>query len=251
MSTAVESRRLELEGISVAYRGVPALQDVDLTLGKREILGVIGPNGAGKTTLINVVSGYAKPDAGWVRLDGKDVTGRAPERLARAGVGRTFQSVRLFGRLSVRENVEVAALAAGERSKTARTKAAELLEQFELAGRADVPASSLPYGDERRLSLARSLAAAPAFLLLDEPAAGLDEVETARLAATIATLPDRYGCGVLVVEHDVGLILGLCHRVQVLAHGRTIAVGPPDDVRVDPMVIESYLGRRGAQHARG
>ena len=239
---------LDLHGICVSFRGVAALQDVDLTLERGEILGLIGPNGAGKTTLINVASGYAVPQAGRIVCAGRDVTGRAPHRLARHGIGRTFQAVRLFKQLSVHQNVEVAALAAGAGRREARVRADELLAAFGLDQRSWLAAGALPYGDERRLALARTLATLPAFLLLDEPAAGLDEQETDALTAVIATLPARFGCGVLVVEHDMRLIMGLCHRVQVLAHGRTIAVGAPAEVRADPAVVESYLG---ARHGKG
>jgi len=249
--TATPETRLTVRGVSVAYRGIPALAEVDLDLRHGEILGLIGPNGAGKTTLINVISGYAKPDEGRVVLGDRDVTGSSPERLAGWGVGRTFQAVRLFGNLTVQENVEVAGLAAGQRRRVARERARELLEEFELTSRASSLASSLPYGEERRLSLARSLATRPQFLLLDEPAAGLNEVETGRLTETIAALPERHACGVVVVEHDMGLIMGLSHRIHVLAHGRSIAVGSPEEVRSDPVVIEAYLGHRGAQHAVG
>ncbi|MEA2257126.1 MAG: branched-chain amino acid transport system ATP-binding protein, partial [Solirubrobacteraceae bacterium] len=190
-----------------------------------------------------------EPQHGRVTVDGRDVTGAAPERFARSGVGRTFQAVRLFGKLTVRENVEVAALASGQRRGVARERAARLLDEFGLTSRADDAAASLPYGEERRLALARSLGATPDFLLLDEPAAGLNEAETDRLTHAIAEIPERYDCGVLVVEHDMRLIMGLSHRIHVLAHGRTIAIGSPEQVRNDPVVVESYLGKRGAEHA--
>ncbi|MEA2360201.1 MAG: branched-chain amino acid transport system ATP-binding protein [Solirubrobacteraceae bacterium] len=249
MAVSPDSARLRLTEVSVAFSGVPALEDIDLELSRGEILGLIGPNGAGKTTLINVASGYAEPQHGRVTVDGRDVTGAAPERFARSGVGRTFQAVRLFGKLTVRENVEVAALASGQRRGVARERAARLLEEFGLTSRADDAAASLPYGEERRLALARSLGATPDFLLLDEPAAGLNESETDRLTHAIAEIPERYDCGVLVVEHDMRLIMGLSHRIHVLAHGRTIAIGSPEQVRNDPVVVESYLGKRGAEHA--
>jgi ABC-type branched-subunit amino acid transport system ATPase component len=242
---------LRLTGICVSFGGVPVLEDVDLELARGEILGLIGPNGAGKTTLINAASGYAAVDRGRVMVGNRDLTGARPERLARSGLGRTFQSVRLFGGLTVRENVEVASLVAGQRRSRARDRAGRLLEEFGLTDRADDVASSLPYGYERRLSLARSVSASPDFLLLDEPAAGLNEGETEALMRTIAAIPERYRCGVMVVEHDMRFIMGLSHRVQVLAHGRTVAVGTPEQVRKDPRVIESYLGRHGAAHAVG
>jgi ABC-type branched-subunit amino acid transport system ATPase component len=249
MTASPDQNRLSLQGICVSFNGVPALEDVDLDLARGEILGLIGPNGAGKTTLINAASGYAAAQRGRVLIGERDLTGAPPERVARSGLGRTFQAVRLFGLLTVRENVEVAGLSAGDRRRTARERATELLEEFGLGDRADDLASSLPYGDERRLALARSLAARPDFLLLDEPAAGLNEGETDELTTAITAIPERYRCGVLVVEHDMRLIMGLSHRIHVLAHGRTIAVGTPEQVRNDPVVVESYLGRHGAEHA--
>jgi branched-chain amino acid transport system permease protein len=241
MAVSPDSARLRLTEVSVAFSGVPALEDIDLELSRGEILGLIGPNGAGKTTLINVASGYAEPQHGRVTVDGRDVTGAAPERFARSGVGRTFQAVRLFGKLTVRENVEVAALASGQRRGVARERAARLLDEFGLTSRADDAAASLPYGEERRLALARSLGATPDFLLLDEPAAGLNGEEVRHLSEMVRSIRDS-GITVIIIEHNMGLVMSLCERVTVLAGGRIIAEGTPPQVAATPAVIEAYLG---------
>lgn len=240
---------LTLRGVGVSFRGLVALADVDLELRPSEIVGLIGPNGAGKTTLLNAVTGYARPDTGEVLVGGRNVTGSAPHRLARMGVARTFQSVRVFPRLTVEENVVVGALAVGESRRRAAATAADALAEFGLYDKRGVRAGSLPYGEERRLSLARALATRPRFLLLDEPAAGLNEVETSQLTQELATLPEKFGCGLLVVEHDMRLIMRLCSRLHVLAHGRTIAAGSPHEVRNSEEVVRSYLGHQAVNHA--
>jgi len=226
----------------VDFQGLRALDSVHLGLGRGEILGLIGPNGAGKTTLVNVLSGFQEPSAGAVVLDGADITRRAPSSRARLGLSRTFQNVRLFAGLTAAQNVQAAALGVGMRPRAARARAAGLLERFGLADKAARPAASLPYGEERRLGLARALAVEPAFLLLDEPAAGLDEREGDELAESLRTLPEQDGCGVLLIEHDMRIVMRLCHRIQVIDHGLTIAVGTPEQVRADPAVLEAYLG---------
>jgi branched-chain amino acid transport system ATP-binding protein len=229
------------------FVGLRALDHVSLTLDQGEILGLIGPNGSGKTTLINVVSGLLPATAGRVLVDGAAVSGRPAHRVARAGVARTFQSVRLFRGLSVRENVEVAALGMGASKVEARRRADELIGEFGLRRWADALAGTLPYGRERSVELARALATGARFLLLDEPAAGLDEAEGDALLALLAGLPSTRGCGVLVIDHDMRLIMRLCRRLHVLAHGQTIAQGTPEEVRRNPAVIEAYLGSEGAQ----
>jgi branched-chain amino acid transport system ATP-binding protein len=230
--------------VSVEFDGLTALDGVTVEVRRGEILGVIGPNGAGKTTLINVITGYQPPTHGSVLLGGRDVTGLGPRRLARMGLGRTFQAVRLFDRLTVRENVEAAALGSGCSRSEARRRVRELLALAGLADRGHLLAGALPYGDERRLAFARALATEPSVLMLDEPAAGLDERESEQLMETIAHLRDQRCLAVLVVEHDMPLIMGLCDRVQVLAQGRTIAYGSPAEVLGDPGVIAAYLGQR-------
>jgi ABC-type branched-subunit amino acid transport system ATPase component len=243
---------LEVLDVHVQFEGVKAVDGVDLTLAAGEILGLIGPNGAGKTTLVNVVSGYQAPTAGEVLLGGTRVTAWSPQRLARAGLVRTFQAVRLFANLTVLENVEVAAVAGGLRPSAARARAFDLLEAFDLADRADVLASALPLGEERLLGIARALGAAPRFMLLDEPAAGLDEHESDLLVSRLAAIRDQHTCALLVIEHDMRLIMRLCERIQVLDSGRTISIGTPNQVRSDPAVLEAYLGAdREAPRAEG
>jgi branched-chain amino acid transport system ATP-binding protein len=233
---------LEARGVVVSFSGVRAVDGVDLLLDSAEILGLIGPNGAGKSTLVNAISGYITPDAGQVLLGGTDVTGRPAHRLCRLGLTRTFQSVRLFGRLTVAENVEIGALSRGQSRRGARAATRELLLEHNLTQFADAEARTLPYGLERRVTLARALAANPLFLLLDEPAAGLDDRETDEVRDMILHLRRSRGCGVLVIEHDMGLIMSLCDRIQVISSGRTISSGTPDAVRNDPVVRTAYLG---------
>jgi branched-chain amino acid transport system ATP-binding protein len=228
------------------FVGLRALDNVSLTLEQGEILGLIGPNGSGKTTLINVISGLLPATAGRVLVDGEEVSGRAAHAVARRGIARTFQAVRLFRGLTVRENVEVAALAMGASKAEARRRADELLGAFGLGRWADALAGTLPYGRERSLEMARALATGARFLLLDEPAAGLDEAEGDALLALLAGIPAARGCGVLVIDHDMRLIMRLCRRLHVLAHGQTIAEGTAEEVRRNPAVIEAYLGSEGA-----
>jgi branched-chain amino acid transport system ATP-binding protein len=241
--------QLEARDVRVHIRGVKALDGVDLELGQGEILGLIGPNGAGKTTLVNVLTGFQRATTGAVLLGGEEITGWTSAEIARAGLVRTFQDVRLFSGLSVFENVEAAA-AGGASRREARALAGELLARLGLDERCDGPAGGLPHGDERRLGIARALAARPAFLLLDEPAAGLDEAESDELVGALAAIRDEFELGLLVIEHDMRLIMQLCERIQVLDHGKTIAIGTPAEVRSDPAVLTAYLGTAANGHAR-
>lgn len=234
---------LDVRAISAVFSGVVALQDVTLNLGRGEILGLIGPNGAGKTTLINVLSGFVRPSSGEVTLGSRRLTHLPAHKRTLAGLARTFQGVRLFGRLTVAENVEAGALAVGLRGRAAATRVRETLERLQVDEYADVLATSLSYGIERRVAIARALATSPEFLLLDEPAAGLDDEETAQLADIIRAIRAELGPGVLVVEHDMSLIMGLCDRVHVLIEGHTAADGAPDEIRNHPEVRRAYLGR--------
>ncbi len=235
---------VEASGIAVHFEGVKAVDGVDLTLARGEILGLIGPNGAGKTTFINAITGFQRPTAGSVTIDGRDVTGWDASRIARRGLIRTFQSVRLFPRLTVLENVEAAAVGNGLRRRGARRHAYSLLERFGIADRAYQDGNGLPHGQERALGIVRALAAQPRYLLLDEPAAGLNEVESDALVRSLAEVRDEFGCGLLVIEHDMRVIMRLCERIQVLDYGKTLAIGTPEEVRRNPAVLTAYLGRR-------
>ena len=219
-----------------------ALDSVSLTVAEGEIVGLIGPNGSGKTTLLNVASGVLQPTAGHIRVGATDATGRKPHSFARLGVGRTFQQIRLFSDMTVRENVIVGAVA---RARSAGG-VDDLLERIGLLSVADRGAATLAYGLQRRVEIARALAGEPRFLLLDEPAAGMNETESDDLLATIRAVREERGLGVLLVDHDLRLIMRLCERIHVLAEGRTICEGSPQDVRSDHGVIEAYLGTAAA-----
>jgi branched-chain amino acid transport system ATP-binding protein len=245
-ATANGAEVLEARGLKVHFGGVHAVDGVDLELRKGEILGLIGPNGAGKTTLVNALSGFQKPTAGRVFLNGEDVTGWSPNRLARRGLTRTFQAVRLFAGLTVLENIELGGVGVGMRRPAARRAARELLERLDLADKADSLATGLPHGLERRLGILRALAAKPAFLLLDEPAAGLNEHESDELVGALTLIRDDFSCALVVIEHDMRVIMRLCERIQVLDYGKTISMGTPAQVRADPAVLTAYLGRRAA-----
>jgi ABC-type branched-subunit amino acid transport system ATPase component len=237
---------LEAVAVSVEFAGLRALDRVSLCLEPGEILGLIGPNGSGKTTLVNVLTGQLQPAEGRVLCGGEDITGLAPRKVAARGIARSFQIVRLFRNLTVRENVEAGAIARGLGRSAARAVADRLLAEFGLGARAEAFAGSLSYGDERRIEIARALAAAPTFLLLDEPAAGMNEAETARLLELLAALPKAQQLGLLIIDHDMPLIMRLCHRLHVLASGRTIAEGDVASVRRSPEVIAAYLGAAAA-----
>jgi branched-chain amino acid transport system ATP-binding protein len=237
------TQSLDARDINVSFGGLKVIRDVSLAMRKGEILGLIGPNGAGKTTFVNVLSGFQKPDSGSVSLNGGPITAWAPERRARSGLVRTFQAVRLFKELSVLDNVQVGALALGLSRAESRRCAFEVLEETGLAGQADQVADTLPYGLERRVGIARALVMKPEFLMMDEPAAGLNETEAEELLALIRTLRDKHGCGVLLVEHNMQLVYNLCERVQVLLSGETLVEGTPKEVWAHDEVHQAYLGR--------
>ncbi|MBS1885899.1 MAG: ABC transporter ATP-binding protein [Actinobacteria bacterium] len=230
------------EGICVHFEGVKAVDGVDVTIVRGEVLGLLGPNGAGKTTLVNALTGFEKPTAGQVWLGERDITGMEAARLARLGVARTFQSGRLFDHLTVLENVEVAALTGYRTRRRAVARAREILAMLELSHIADRRARELSHGESRNVELGRLIATSASYLLLDEPAAGLNEAESDQLTTLIASLPERLDCGVLIIEHDMRVIMRLCHRIQVLDHGKTIAVGTPEEIRADAAVNAAYLG---------
>ena len=233
---------LRAAAVSRSFAGIQALREVTLELHRHEVVGLIGPNGAGKSTLVNVLTGFDFPDAGAVELEGRDVTRWRPHRRGRAGLSRTFQHSRSFRGLSVRENVEVAALGAGAGPREARRRASELLDSLRLRRSADAPAGSLPHGDERRLGVARALATEPRFVLMDEPAAGLPEVEVPAFAEVVRSVRDEHAAGVLLIDHNMALIMDVCDRIQVLDQGRTLAQGTPAEVRRNIDVAAAYLG---------
>ena len=233
---------LRATGISRAFESLYALREVTLELRRHEVVGLIGPNGAGKTTLVNVVTGFDFPTAGTVSLADEEITSWSPHRRGRAGLARTFQHSHSFGNLSVRENVEVAALGSGASPKDARRRAGELLDLLGLAAYADAPAAALAHGDERRLGVARALATEPRFLLMDEPAAGLSESEVPSFAAVVRSVRDEHGAGVLLIDHNMALIMDVCDRIQVLDQGLTLAEGTPEEIRSNLDVAAAYLG---------
>jgi len=231
---------LEVDGVTVSFGGNRALDGVGLTALPGHVTGLIGPNGAGKSTLFDVVSGLRRPSAGRVLLDGRDVTRLGPSRRARHGLARTFQRLELFGRLTVRDNLLVAAELGPLRRAAART-ADQILDRLGLTGVADHSADTLSTGMARLVEVGRALAVRPKLLLLDEPAAGQDGEETARFATLLRELAAE-GTAVVLVEHDMGLVMGVCDQVHVLDLGKIIAVGPPEEIRQDVAVLAAYLG---------
>jgi branched-chain amino acid transport system ATP-binding protein len=235
---------LEVENLTRRFRGIVALDDVSLSVEEGAIAGLIGPNGAGKTTLFNVITRLYRPDSGEVSFEGQDLLGVPAHRVVRRGISRTFQSVVLFPRMTVLENVLVGTHSriGFFRGRRAHAAATAMLEDLGLRGLADRPAAGLPFGTAKRIELARALVSRPTLLLLDEPAGGLNHEEVGELGALIRRLRGDYGLTILVVEHHMNLVMSICDRVHVLNFGRKIAEGPPREVRANPEVVEAYLG---------
>jgi branched-chain amino acid transport system ATP-binding protein len=238
---------LSVSDITVHFEGLAAVEGVSWTLRRDDVLGLIGPNGAGKTTIVNVISGFQRPARGKVVLDGDDITDWQPHRRSRHGLVRTFQAVRLFRGMTVIDNLAVAGVGAGLARGAAERRAYDILAWMQFEHRAMDQADALPYGDERRIGIARALAMAPHYVMLDEPAAGLGDVECDELMQLIAAIPQQFHCGVLLIEHNMRLIMGACHRIHVLDSGRTIAEASPAEIRADPAVVRAYLGTRSEQ----
>lgn len=248
---------LEVKNLSISFGGLKAVDDFNVTIEKGQLYGLIGPNGAGKTTIFNLLTGVYKPDCGQITLDGKNITGHKTADINKAGVARTFQNIRLFKELSVLDNVKVGLHNHNSYStlsgifrlpgyykveKKMDERAMELLKVFDLDKEFDYKASNLPYGKQRKLEIARALATEPKLLLLDEPAAGMNPNETAELMKTIRFVRDNFDMTILLIEHDMKLVSGICERLTVLNFGHMLAEGPTGDVLNNPQVVAAYLG---------
>ena len=233
---------LHADKVSVAFAGLRALSEVDLTVSSGQIVGLIGPNGAGKTTLVNVLTGFQTPTEGAVTLDGQRLSGLKPNLLRRRGIARTFQGGRLFRDLPVIDNLEVTGVGLGQSRRAAIAEAEAMLEWVGIAPLASRIAGTLPYTDERRVAIGRALMGRPKYLLLDEPAAGMSGQEAADLSALIRRIAGEMGCGVLLIEHNVGLVLNLCDHIVVLDSGAVIETGPPAQIRDSETVRHAYMG---------
>ncbi len=248
---------LEVNNLGISFGGLKAVDDFSVTIEKNDLYGLIGPNGAGKTTVFNLLTGVYKPDKGFIKLDGKNITGKSCVEINKDGIARTFQNIRLFSQLSVLDNVKAGLHNHHEYTtlegilrlprframeKEMDKKALELLDVFGLVNHANVTASNLPYGMQRKLEIARAIATGPKLLLLDEPAAGMNPNETAELMETIRLVRDRFDMTILLIEHDMKLVAGICEKLTVLNFGRILCQGETLEVLHDPEVVKAYLG---------
>jgi branched-chain amino acid transport system ATP-binding protein len=255
---------LETHNLTMRFNGLTAVKAFSAAISRRGIVGLIGPNGAGKTTCFNMITGFYKPTEGRVVFDGRDITGSPPHHVCRSGIARTFQNIRLFGNETVLENVMIGAylrqktswwqavccLPSSRREEHAiAAKSRELLKVVGLETLAAEKANSLPYGAQRRLEIARALATEPIFLLLDEPAAGMNPNETSELMDFIRQIRNRFQLSILLIEHHMKVVMGICEHIWVLDYGEMIAAGPPEAIKSDPKVIKAYLGEEAVVHA--
>ena len=255
---------LDIRHLGIDFGGLSAVDDFNLTIGRTEIAGLIGPNGAGKTTVFNLLTNVYHPTRGSILLDGKDTAGKKTYQLNKMGIARTFQNIRLFKNPTVEDNVKIGLHNATDYSlaqsilrlpvfwqaeKKAHEKALELLSIFDMQDMADWKAGSLPYGAQRRLEIVRALATKPGIMLLDEPAAGMNPSETTELMENIRKIRDTFHIAIMLIEHDMNLVMGICEGIAVLNYGRIIAKGSPEEIKSNPVVIEAYLGKKGGAQA--
>lgn len=265
METSKAKPLLEVQNLGIRFGGLKAVSDFNIDIHRGELMGLIGPNGAGKTTIFNLLTGVYAPTEGQIIFNGEKISGLAPYKVTRKGISRTFQNIRLFKELSVLDNVKIAYHTLAKNSifssvfrlpshfkneKEMEEKATEFLKIFGLDHLKDEKAKNLPYGGQRRLEIARALAADPKLLLLDEPAAGMNPQETKDLMELIAFIRKKFNLTILLIEHDMKLVMGICERIFVVDHGQLIAHGSPEEIRTHPKVIEAYLGEEvGENHA--